>query len=427
MKNPYLNRGMIRDINDFYGRTKELKKLFNRIKSDYPQSVSVKGQRRIGKSSFLYYITQKEIRKKYLDNPDSHIFTFCDFQELGKITQSDFFKLILDSISKEIKESIDIPEDVTYDDLKNTVVNLEAQGYKLVIILDEFDMVTKNDNFDYTFFSYLRAIANKYKVAIITSSTEELQKMCHTKEINDSPFFNIFTPLTLGPLTYEEAKELVLSPSKRTGISYGPYFDFVVGIAGYHPFFIQVACSLVFEYLTEHEKIDQEGYGVICEEFLDEMQGYFDYIWSRFSEDEKNTIIQIITKKDLSNREQKIAKDLQKAGYVIINDSESEIFSSLFAEYVVEKEELEITSKLGKLDVETLETILQGLGSNSKVVVSHLIKAGGEETQRKLGNSLSMPKTTLSHNLKLLVERGIITKQRYFYTNIIKFSDQFWI
>ncbi|MDA0337430.1 MAG: hypothetical protein O2782_19890 [bacterium] len=42
-----------------------------RIDDDTPQSVSVVGERRVGKSSFLWHLSRDEVRSRYLDEPAS--------------------------------------------------------------------------------------------------------------------------------------------------------------------------------------------------------------------------------------------------------------------------------------------------------------------------------------------------------------------
>ena len=69
-RNPYLDRVSIRDVSRFYGRNREVTRIFSRIGAARPQSISIVGERRIGKSSLMNYISFPEIRKKYLPDPD---------------------------------------------------------------------------------------------------------------------------------------------------------------------------------------------------------------------------------------------------------------------------------------------------------------------------------------------------------------------
>ena len=78
--NPFMNRGVITDPNDFFGREEQVNEIFTRLQG--MQSSSIVGERRIGKSSLLYYLTQTgpqrlgdAYRFFYLDIQDAHFHT----------------------------------------------------------------------------------------------------------------------------------------------------------------------------------------------------------------------------------------------------------------------------------------------------------------------------------------------------------------
>ena len=52
--NPFTNRGMITRENEFVGREREISDILARVRNG--NSVSVVGERRIGKSSLLYHL-----------------------------------------------------------------------------------------------------------------------------------------------------------------------------------------------------------------------------------------------------------------------------------------------------------------------------------------------------------------------------------
>ncbi|MGH9843337.1 MAG: hypothetical protein ACREEM_31745 [Blastocatellia bacterium] len=56
MTNPFTTRGMIRDPRQFFGRRAELDRLLDRLRT--MQSVSIVGERCIGKSSLLFRLSQ---------------------------------------------------------------------------------------------------------------------------------------------------------------------------------------------------------------------------------------------------------------------------------------------------------------------------------------------------------------------------------
>ena len=137
--------------------------------------------------------------------------------------------------------------DKTLDTLREVVEELNNQGKRIIILMDEFDAITTNPNFDMQFFSFLRFLANNYKVAYVTSSISDLQQMCYDKEISDSPFFNIFSNLPLRPFSRADAMELIKSPSEREGVPLEEYSDRILDMSGLFPYFLQVACSHVFD------------------------------------------------------------------------------------------------------------------------------------------------------------------------------------
>ena len=77
--NPYLNRMAIKDTRNFFGRRQEIATIMSRIGAGDPQSVSIIGERKIGKSSLLRALfTQNEA---YLGRRDEYVFIYSDLQE----------------------------------------------------------------------------------------------------------------------------------------------------------------------------------------------------------------------------------------------------------------------------------------------------------------------------------------------------------
>jgi len=92
--NPYLNRVMISHPSMFFGRSAEVKRSASRICAQRPQSISIVGERRIGKSSLLNYLHNPQTRIQMLDEAERYICLFIDFQQLRKIDEGQFLRLI---------------------------------------------------------------------------------------------------------------------------------------------------------------------------------------------------------------------------------------------------------------------------------------------------------------------------------------------
>jgi len=336
--NPYTNKVIIRNPANFYNRKTEVAKIFSRIGGPRPQSISIVGERRVGKSSLLYYICNESVRRKFLQDFEDYIFVFCDLEEKTDMDVDDFFTLVAKKIAIETRRfsEKDLFEKVTYDSFLKLIQELDISKKKVILAFDEFDVVTKNENFGSEFFSYLRSLANSYNVAYITSSRKDLQELCHTEGgIEYSPFFNIFTHMPIGPFDRESALELIREPSKREGIPLEEYSEFIFELAGFHPFFLQVACSNMFEYLDLHGSIDEEGFQNVEENFFEEAEDHFEYMWDHLEDGERRCLSTIAESEELMDRKlQFIAKKLVKRGFLTKDGRDYKIFSKPFKNFI---------------------------------------------------------------------------------------------
>src|SRR5437764_6725005 len=291
-RNPYLNRVAIKDPAQFFGRTREVSKIFSRLTASRPQSISVVGERRIGKSSLLNYVNHPQVRARYLDQLDAYVFAFIDLQQKRRITPTEFFKELFELMAKETGDESLAAEEPGFDTMRGLLERFRRRSLKLIVLLDEFDAITTNRAFDLEFYSFLRSIANNYDVAYVTSSARDLQELCHTQLIADSPFFNIFTNVFLRAFTRKEALELIIRPSAEAGVPLEGYARRIMEIAGYFPYFLQIACSAYFDHLLENDgKLDREE---VEATFLDEAKGQFRFIWDHFSDSSRGSVREFI-------------------------------------------------------------------------------------------------------------------------------------
>lgn len=73
--------------------------------------------------------------------------------------------------------------------------NVDHLGRHIVFLLDEFENVTTNPNFDPSFFYGLRSLAIQHNLSLVTSSRHELIELTHSQAVRSSPFFNIFATI----------------------------------------------------------------------------------------------------------------------------------------------------------------------------------------------------------------------------------------
>src|SRR5262245_38305524 len=331
-RNPYLIRVAIKDVSQFFGRAREISRIFSRLGASRPQSISVVGDRRIGKSSLLYYISNPEIRAGFLDQPSSYVFAFIDLQQKRRLTPPEFFRELFSLIAREIGDRSLVDLDFTYDSVRSLLERFWREERKLVVLFDEFDTITTNRAFDLEFYSFLRSIANNYDVAFVTSSARDLQELCRSQFIADSPFFNIFTNVFLRPFTREESIELISAPSAAEGLGLEGYARRIIDIAGHFPYFIQIACSAYFEHLWENErKLNRDEVEAV---FLDEAKGQFRFMWDHMGDAYRRCIRKFVENGRIEKEEEHIYQDLKRSGYFIEDDRGPRLFSSLFSSVI---------------------------------------------------------------------------------------------
>jgi serine/threonine-protein kinase len=338
-RNPYLNRVMIKNPDEFFGRAREVKRIYSRLDAARPQSISIVGERRVGKSSLLNYVYQRRNRRVHMQNHHNTIFVYMDFQQGKDLDIPKFIDILFGMFKYEKQRRVTTSRTAkSLDTLKEEIEELSNVGKRVIVLMDEFESVTTNPNFDMQFCSFLRFLANNYKVAFVTSSYSDLQQMCHDKDIADSPFFNIFSNLPLRTFSRDEAVELITVPSAREGIPLGPFTSEILELSGYFPFFIQIACSNVFEHLAENDDAGlAPNWGQIAEAFKEEASHHYSYIWDRMNESSRQNLQRIASGKHIDRKFQHVNEDLQRRGYLEDRNGDCELFSKPFRDFVLER------------------------------------------------------------------------------------------
>jgi serine/threonine-protein kinase len=336
-RNPYLNRVMINNPSDFFGRRKEIRKIYSRLDAPHPQSISIVGERRIGKSSLLNYIFHPKNRKPNMTNYDNAIFAYLDFQRDVDFDIPRFIDFLFNMFSYDKKtESRYSARGRTLEELKKVVEDLHGKGKRMIILMDEFESITRNEKFDEQFFSFLRSLANSYRVAYVTSSHDELQMMCHNKDISDSPFFNIFSSMPLRTFDEKEAMELICSPSKREGVPLERFADQIIDLAGYFPFYLQIACSNVFEHIVDQPDADAD-WQQIKASFTDEVYPHFNFVWERMDEPSRESLQQLAAGKTTGRKYDYVNEDLIRRGYLHKSNGKLVFSSSVWRQFVIDE------------------------------------------------------------------------------------------
>lgn len=255
--NPFTYGNPISDPTRFVGRQRAVEQVFSRLRNSEFESSSLVGERRVGKTSLLNYLAHPNVRYSYGLDPDKYLFVYVDLQMVDKnTTPVRLWQRLLQQIAhycqnneaKRVLEHISDKETINTFALDDVFHSLDENDQYVVFLLDEFENITENQHFGPDFYYGMRSLAIRHNLSLITSSRHDLIELCHSEAIRSSPFFNIFANINIRLFTEVEARHLISLSLAETGVSFTDIeIDTIFRIAGYHPYFLQIACTVLFD------------------------------------------------------------------------------------------------------------------------------------------------------------------------------------
>jgi len=243
----------------FFGRERELKRLFNLWKRPPLQNAAVIGPRRSGKTSLLLYLKSITItpteqlrpgqRADWLPEPKRYRWIFVDFQDPRVGSREGLLRYLLTCLDLSVPDPCDLDRfmDVVSQDL----------CMPTVILLDEIGVALQRyPELDDIFWESLRSLATTQvdgNLAFVLAAHEPPDQLAHHSGLG-SPFFNIFGyTATMGPLNEPEARELITSspiPFPHADV------DWILAQSGHWPLLLQILCREHLITLEEGETGD---------------------------------------------------------------------------------------------------------------------------------------------------------------------------
>jgi hypothetical protein len=299
--NPFFHRGPIRDGAYFFGREYETGQALSLLGNG--QSVSLVGQRRIGKTSLLFHIADPEVFGQNGLSPKEYLFVYIDCGGLRGLGPPGLYRALLEEID-EVRPDRDSapgrpdvlndPRPITYRAFERAVRGLSQEGWRPIFLLDEFERMSHNPDLDPDFFSGLRALTARYPIAYFTASKQPLLELTYAQaSVLSSPFFNIFNSIRLGLFSEAEARHLLADLSASGGMSFTPpLVDFILDLAGPFPLFLQMAGFHAFELGgAKGSELSDEDFSELRSRFLASVGEHWGYYWRNLSADERYTLV----------------------------------------------------------------------------------------------------------------------------------------
>ena len=360
--NPFTYGNPIADPMRFYGRQREIEQVFSRLRNPAFESSSIVGERRVGKTSLLRVMAHPDVVRARGMDPEKCIFVYNDLGMVsGSTTPLQLWLRLLRTIRRQIQDPDPELNDIIADMRASGQVDnylladfldlLSDIGLRVVLLLDEFETITYNENFGPDFFGVLRSLAIHHDLALITSSRQELVDLCHSDEVRTSPFFNIFANINLRGLTPAEADQMLDHAVSGTGVSFSERDkEAIVVLSGYHPFFTQVAAHFLWDAYNE-DVAEEQRVGYMQQHFYTESDPHFSDYCQHSTESER-IVLAALALKGMLGRPGSPAYDLdqidrtfrrlglvigglEKRSLAIVGHQGPRLFSPAFEDWVV--------------------------------------------------------------------------------------------
>ncbi|MGD1906925.1 MAG: hypothetical protein ACFB0C_13145 [Leptolyngbyaceae cyanobacterium] len=213
----------------FYGRRQAIADIKNRIGAAVPQSINIVGIRRNGKSSMLRYVKER-------------INAFCLPEQKPLVVMLDLQDRrvhkpvgIVEGLRREVKKQTGTePWDKAANDdpfeLEDGLEALRDQGYRLIVLFDEFGAIGKRLEQFQDWGDDWRSKASASLVTLVVASRRPLSEVYQNLNLT-SPFGNLFSTTILGALEPKSWQELL-----EQGQFLDAEIDWVKAMAGHLPF-----------------------------------------------------------------------------------------------------------------------------------------------------------------------------------------------
>lgn len=307
--NPFFHRKPVHDPASFFGRREEVDYVFSLLCQG--QSVSISGQRRFGKTSLLYYLSLPEINRQFGLDPAQTRWVNLEGGLLDGLDEDWLYGAINHALGHD-------EESTSYIHLMERVRALDAQGHRLIIAFDEFELFARNTQLQPRVFNRLRGLGDQFAIQFVTASREPLARLFFAyPEVISSPFFNNFATLRLGLFQEAEAIEMLSTLSARGGQAFAAEtMAFILELVGPHPLFLQIAGYHAFA-AQEHGVLSSEARTAVVNRVTQDLDGHLRYYWNSLLPDERYALA--VLPISIGNNQTAVSARLAEAGLTYRN------------------------------------------------------------------------------------------------------------
>ncbi|MFN6513789.1 MAG: hypothetical protein RMY29_004705 [Nostoc sp. CreGUA01] len=293
-KNPYIIGRPIYETEKFFGR----ESLFEFIKDNLNNNIKIlllHGQRRIGTSSVLKQFYHKLAQDKF-------VFVTFDLQGYSQSHLSDILHNLAQEITEKVSENLNLnsaiiplpseeelnknPEIFSANFLPNVYHKLGDKN--LVLLLDEFDVVSSDDsiiNQGSSFFIYLQSLLKQQEklfiIPVVGRTKNDLQNLLDLFKCPPSQEVSLLDEIS--------AKRLITKPAQGMLEYEEDAIEAILELSSGHPYFIQANCFNIFlqAKIEDKWKVTRSDVEGIVDKTIESVTSGLAWFWDGLSIDEK--------------------------------------------------------------------------------------------------------------------------------------------
>jgi len=356
-RNPFVIGGPV-DVHRFIGRENEVDRLFQQVTSNARGSVAIIGERRIGKTSLLHYISDPEVIRRWNVDHDSSIFLFIDCGAIAPLTITAFWQHILARLRRRLArvrpaspllanlDALLARAEIRTSDIEFLLEDLHSEGMILVLLLDEFEWIVRGgpewDDVTRELLGGLRALINHASraLSLIVATRRPLDELCREVRFMGSPFYNNFIYLHLRPFHREEADALLAQMLGGTGVVFSLADKlFIDELAGTHPLLLQAAASCVFELRGAATEGDLDR-RLVLDRFMDLTAHHWQELWRWSAAEEQDALMRVARDpRDAAflDRRPNDRRRLLDRGLLVLDGGSLRLFSPMLRHWLLER------------------------------------------------------------------------------------------
>jgi tetratricopeptide (TPR) repeat protein len=252
--NPYIAGAPVLDDDMFFGREKMMARIMNVL---HHNSLMITGERRIGKTTFMYHL------KKALERDDQTDYKFFPvFTDLQGVPEDGFFHAVMADVVEALAlgpatlAELRWREEGAYDgrdfghDLQRVVEELKTRTpkrVKLALLIDEVDVLNE----------YSERINQRLRSIFMKTFSEQLVAIMSGVGIRrawkseGSPWYNFFDEIVVEPLSREAAEALIRTPVEGVFRWEPEAVERILAASQFKPYVIQKFCIHAVNHMLE--------------------------------------------------------------------------------------------------------------------------------------------------------------------------------